>query len=298
MSITFTTLAVPPFWEKQTILLVKSLRVFGGDLSDCPVVVLTLQGRPLPEESEEKLRALGVELAEFEMDEEARKFPLAVVPYGAAAAEKEVKTGIMAWMLPDSVILNPPYDFELAAGKKLGCRPVHHQNVGSTFSEPPDDFWSQIYAHCEVPEERIYRMVTCYREVIRPYFNAGLLVSRAEEGLMQNWLEVFQSTYQHPDFVPFYEQQKYAIFMHQAVLTGVILNRYTQDEIAELPEMYNYPLHMHDGYPDAGRIYQMEDLVSARFENTKVLSEFLNALDITDKQSRWLEGILTEFGER
>jgi len=33
MQISFATLAIPPFWEKEAVLLVESLRTFGGRLA-------------------------------------------------------------------------------------------------------------------------------------------------------------------------------------------------------------------------------------------------------------------------
>lgn len=286
MSITFSTIVIPPFWEKETLLLVESLREYGGHLADQPFLVLTLQGKSLSPEAQQKLEDLNVTLAAFEMDEEAKKFPLAVVTYGAAAVEKTVleagaknKTDLLAWLLPDTLILNPPDDFTLAETASIGYRPVHHQNIGSSYGQPVDAFWQQIYIHCQVPDEHIFQMETCYRESVRPYFNAGMLVCRPQAGLMQDWLETFQRTYRHPDFAPFFEQQKYAIFMHQAVLAGVLMNRYRQDQLQELPESYNYPLHMHTGYPEGSRIQNLEDLNTARYENTKELAEYLQVFD-------------------
>jgi len=297
MSITFSTITIPPFWEKETLLLVESLRELGGFLSQQPFTVLTLQGNSLSPAAQQKLKDLDVTLGEFEMDEEARKFPLAVVPYGAAAAEKAAlnatagtKPDLQVWLLPDTLIFNPPEHFALPEKASVGYRPVHHQNVGSSFGQPADAFWQQIYTHCQVPGERIFRMDTCYRESVRPYFNAGMLICRPQERLMQAWLETFQGTYRHPDFTPFFKEQKYAVFMHQAVLAGVLLNQYRQDQLTELPESYNYPLHLHTGYPEKFRIQALEELHTARYENTKELAEYLQMFDYS--KADWLKNKL------
>lgn len=301
MTISFATLAIPPFWENETTLLVASLRTYGGPYANQPIVVFTLRNQPLPPITEEKLRGMGAEIVEFEMAEKAKDFPLAVVPFGAAAAEaaaaaeKAVNTQLLAWLLPDTIFLNPPLSFEMANTKKLGYRPVHHQNIGSPLSQSPDAFWQQIYTHCQVPDSRIFMMETCFREGIRPYFNAGMLITRPEERLMHAWLDAFQSTYQHPDFKPFYGDWKYAIFMHQAVLSGVILNRYEQEDLLKLPEMYNYPLHMHKDYPKVRRIRRLGDLKTARYENIKVLHKILNYFDFEDEQKNWLENMITQY---
>ena len=294
MDITFATLLIPPYWEKETLILAESLRTLGGPLSKQPLIVLHLPDKPPPPDTAAQLHTLDAELRPFELDTDAQGFPLAVIPFGAAAAEKAAQTELLAWLLPDTFILNPPLNFELSDQQKLGCRPVHHQNIGSDFNQPPDAFWQLIFSHCQVPQERIFRMETCYREVVRPYLNAGMLVCRPQDGLLQTWLEIFRQTYQHPDFTPFYSEQKYAIFMHQAVLSGVVLNRYLQDQIAELPESYNYPLHMHDDYPSGGRISRLGELHTARFENNQLLAKSLVLFE-TDPQKDWIKDKLAKF---
>lgn len=296
MKISFATLAIPPAWAQETLLLVESLRTFGGPFADAPVSVWTLPGRPLPTATAEKLRTQRAELHEFEMDAAARKFPLAVIPFGAAAAEAHhaQKDDILVWLLPDTLILQPPEAFHLPEGKRLGYRPVHHQNVGSPAENPPDTFWKQIYQHCEVPEAHIFPMQTCYRETVRPYFNAGILAVRPEDGLCQAWLETFRHTYSHPDFTPFYEQVKFAIFMHQAVLSGVILQKFTPSQLAELPENYNYPLHMHPDYPPAGQAAALEAITTARYESVGELPGFLKTVPVSDSLQKWLSELLPQ----
>lgn len=290
--ITFASLAIPPFWENESTLLVESLRMFGGALAKQPFHMLTIKGKPLKKKTLKTLSDFGVETAEFEMDEESLNFPLALVAHGAAAAEKRAQghTSLLVWLLPDTLILNEPGALQLPAHTQLGYRPVHHQNIGSTYSQPPDAFWQQIYRHCDVREERLFRMETCYREAIRPYFNAGILVTRPENGIMTDWLETFQRTFQHPDFVPFFKQRKYAIFMHQAVLVGVILNRVLRDQLLELPESYNYPLHMHQNYPTQGQPTSLNQLITARYERRKLLPKFFETIEIDPHLLDWLGG--------
>jgi hypothetical protein len=291
MTIAFATLAIPPVWVSETILLVESLRTFGGNLAEQTVLILTLKGKPLSKKAVKLLEGWDVEWAEFEMNEEAHKFPLATVAHGAAAAESALhgRTELLTWLLPDTLILNEPSDFLLPAHHQLGYRPVHHQNIGSGYNQPPDSFWQQIYQHCAVPEERIFQMETCYREEVRPYFNAGILVTRPEKGILTSWLETFQKTFRHPDFVQFFSQRKYAIFMHQAILAGVVLNKVSTDQMTELPENFNYPLHMHLNYPQTWRPYSLNQLVTVRYERTRHLPGFLNNIQVGPPLSQWLK---------
>ncbi len=291
MTTTFATLAIPPFWQKETMLLVKTLRKFGGPFADSSVLVLTRQEKPLSSRSMKQFEDLNVVWGKFRIEEEAENFPLSVVPFAAAAAEQNLagKADQLIWLLPDTLILNPPVDFSLNKTHRLAYRPVHHKNIGSDFNKPPDDFWQKIYQHCNVPEAHLFNMETCYRETVRPYFNAGILGTRPEDGVMSAWLDTFQRTYRHPDFVPFFKTRKYALFMHQAVLSGAIMNKYLPDQITELAESYNYPLHMHKKYPQQGRAESLNQLITVRYEKTRLLPKFLSQIQVDPPLSDWLK---------
>ena len=291
MTITFVSLTIAPYWEKEAVFLIESLRVFGGKYANSPVVIFSLTEKPLAKKTLKKLEELEAETVEFEMDPASLNFPLAVVVHGAAAAERYIKSSsdIFVWLLPDTLILNQPTAFLLSSDRKLGYRPVHHQNIGSNYNQPLDSFWQRIYQHCSVPQEHIFRMETCYREVVRPYFNAGILVTRPEDGLMNDWLEAFQRTFQHPDFTPFFKQRKYAIFMHQAILAGVVLKKYAPIQLESLPESYNYPLHMHKDYPEPERAKKLNQLVTVRYEELPLLKRFLNQIQVEPPQKEWFE---------
>lgn len=281
MKIHFATLALPPYWEAETVLLARSLRKKGGGFAQVPLTVLTLEERPFPEKSKQLLRELDVETSSFTARDEAKKFPLGILSYAAGAAETTLsdRAELLVWLLPDTLILQPPIHFALTPDKKLAYRPVHHKNIGSDFNRPPDKFWDLVYQHTEVPQERLFQMITCYGEAVRPYFNAGILVIDPREGLLKKWATEFDRTFQHPDFTPFFDEPRYAIFMHQAILSGVLLNGLTAAEMSELPESYNYPLHMHVDYPASGRAAGLSDLVTARYEKTDDLTAFLESFE-------------------
>ncbi len=281
MKIHFATLISRRYWTRETILQVKSLRTFGGEFANQPVTAFIPKGQSLSPETETEIGQLGIQVAEYTFPEAAGNFPLGFIPFGAAAAEAHLakQCELLAWLLPDTLILAPPTGFALPDEKTLAYRPVHHQNVGSSFNQPPDAFWEKVYHYTDVPEGRLFRMMTCYQEEVRPYFNAGIIAVRPRSGILRQWAKVFERTFQHPDFTPFYEDQRYAIFMHQAILSGVILHLLSQEELVCLPESYNYPLHMHTGYPAAGKITRLADQITARYENTLELPEFIKPFE-------------------
>ncbi len=289
----FCTLAVAPFWLEQPYLFVESLRAFGGALAGAPFTILNPDNtRPLPDTFRSKVASLDAGIKSFEVDESALKFPLGLVPYAAAAAEQLTigNAEILAFILPDTLILQPPTALLLEPGKRLCYRQVHHSNIGSSIQEAPDAFWSLIYKHCEVPEDRIFPMPTCTRDkTLRPYINAGFLVVRPEDGVLADWLAAFQRTYQHADFLPFFKEQRYAIFMHQAVLAGVMMREYAHSQLQEAPDTVNYPAHLHHEMPLDLRPARLNDLITCRYENLKELAERLPQIGVEPPLKEWLE---------
>jgi hypothetical protein len=290
--ISFVTLAASPYWVSQTVLLAESLRAFGGDLAQSRLSVL-IPNRidPLPQDIIEQLKTLRVEIIQIEVDEQALNFPLGLLPFAAAVAERHTRGKVeqLAWVLPDTLFISAPVDFLLPPEKQLAYRPVHHANIGSDYHHPPDEYWSAVLEHCQVPEAHIFPMQTCTRDkILRPYINAGVLVTRPESGFLENWKQSFQSAYQNKTFLHFLADQRRAIFLHQAVLSGVMMKKFIQDDLLELPESVNYPLHLHDEYPEKFRPDSLNQLITARYETLKELLEALECLTVEPSLNVWL----------
>jgi hypothetical protein len=133
-------------------------------------------------------------------------------------------------------------------------------------------------------------MATCTRDkTLRPYINAGMLVVRPEQGFMQAWMQSFRSAYQHEDFQPLLQDQRNAIFLHQAVVSGMMMHRYAQDEFEVLPEAVNYPLHLHDEYPVEHRPKTLNQLITCRYENFDELGKGMKKILVEDPLDKWIE---------
>jgi len=119
-----------------------------------------------------------------------------------------------------------------------------------------------------VPEDRLFSMVPHVDDVtIRPYVNAGHLVVRPERGLLRAWRDAFFRVYHTDEFEGFYRaDERYVVFVHQAILAGVLLAGLEQAEMQELPGTYNYPLHLYAEDRTSRRPARLEELVTCRYE--------------------------------
>jgi len=194
--------------ETGALLLAESIRAFAGSLSQTPIwFFMPKTEKQLSTTAKERLLALGVSLIPLDIDKEILSFPFTGKAQAAALAESMASgnTDFLAWLDTNTVVIQEPKDFLLQNDKSLGYRPVHHTLVGSRYNEPLDAFWTSLYRYCNVPEERIFPMMTHVDgTVIRPYFNAGLLVTRPEKRLFQIWRDTFFKVYQKPSFQKFY----------------------------------------------------------------------------------------------
>jgi hypothetical protein len=275
--------------DRRVPILAASIRTYAGALSDYPIWVLVAeQEDAIPAKTRNRLSDLGVRLVPFTIDSTVREFPFATLVRAAAFAESQAagKTELLAWMLADTIVINEPKHFLLDEDKNLGYRPVHHTLIGSIYEEPIDSFWELVYSKCNVHEDRIFPMRTHVdHNTIRPYFNAGFLIAKPENGLLQSWWNRFQKLYLDPDFEDCYKKNRlYIIFIHQAVLAGVVLSDMELKELQELPFSYNYPLHLYSDSPEEHRPQYIGDLVTARYEEPETLEN----VPIEEPLKSWL----------
>ncbi len=283
----------------ETQIFVASIRQFAGTLSESPIwMFVPKQEKEIPQNLKERFLSLNVQIIPFSVNHEYRKFPFASYVFATATAESfaKVKTEILAWLLPDTLIVNPPTHFLLPRDKTLGYRPVHHTLIGSIFSEPIDPFWDLIYHKCNVTENKIFPMRTHVdHNILRPYFNAGFLIVRPEKGILQSWWKCFQESYSDSEFNKFYQKdERYSIFMHQAILAGIILSMLEKEELQELPFGYNYPVHLYHESPEEYRPSKINDLITARYEEV----EWLNKVPISEPLKSWLTDHVESFSKK
>jgi hypothetical protein len=279
--------------EGRALLLAESIRAFAGSLSKSAIWYFAIENRSrLSESTGDKLLDLGVTLKNCTVPSEILGFPLAVLPFTAALAESVAsdRTEFLAWLSSDTLVLQEPKEFLLQDNKTVGVRPVHHTLVGSRYEEPLDPFWTQIYRYFDVPQEHVFPMTAHVDGVrIRPYFNAGHLVVRPERGLLRAWHDSFLEVYQLPAFREFYRRDgRYATFIHQAVLAGMILAALPPEEIQVLPSVYNYPLHLYTKDVTDSRPSSLEELVTFRYESFFEDPEWDKKIPAGEPLKRWI----------
>jgi hypothetical protein len=277
--------------ELNALLFVESIREFGGDLSQAPIWCYVSENDvQISSKVKDRVLALDVLLLPFK---ESQRFPFVGHAQAASLAESraEGEADILVWSATNTVFLQEPGEFLLQDGKSLGYRPVHHALIGSRFNEPLDPFWSEIYEQCNVPEIRIFPMKTHVEETeIRPYFNAGCLATRPEEGLFRRYYESFLGIYQKSEFKEFYKKdERYMIFIHQAVLSGIILSELENRKLVQLSPSYNYPMHLYDEDTTKDQPSSIENVITFRHEGFHADPDWEKKIPAGNQLKNWIK---------
>ncbi len=285
--------------EASTRLLVESIRAFAGSLSDVDIwCFMPESGKDLSPKTRSKVDELDVRLIPFEIKSEISSFPFTRHAQAAALAESKLlgKSKLVAWIAPNTLVLQDPRMFLLKDDISLGYRPVHHKLLGLNCDEPLDAFWSAVYDFCNVPDDRVFAMKPQIENLaMRPYFNAGCIIVKPEMSLLQSWRDTFLQVYQEPVFKKLYQKDsRYVIFMHQAILSGVILSRMKNDEIEELPANYNYPLHLYFEDVTEHRPDSLEECVTIRHEGFYQNPEWISKMPANRELKEWIADILAQ----
>ncbi|MEW6187201.1 MAG: hypothetical protein AB1585_15820 [Thermodesulfobacteriota bacterium] len=257
--------------EAESLLLVKSIRQFGGRWRNNPIwVMIPNRIETLSPLTRQSLEAFEARLLPFEVKAETLAFLYGGKVVAAAAAETlaEDQTDLLVWMDSDTVFLKEPAEFFLKDGENLGCCPVMLKNISSLSEEPLNPFWEKVFKGCRTLPENIFSLETLVDAVrIRAQFNAGMLAVRPEKALLRSWRDDFLRLYQLPHWEPYFlENFLYKIFIHQAILAGTILARLKPSEIHYFSRRVNYPLFLHDRYPLEHRPPGLNGLTSFRYD--------------------------------
>lgn len=292
-AISFACLVTAGEVEGQVLLLARSIRAFAGSYASATIQALyPAESGALSPDTVAELNNLGVQLRPFAIERAALTFPFGAKVFAAAAAEVQAigRSDLLVWLDSDAIVLQEPAELVIGDQELLGYRPVDHTLIASRFEEKIDEFWQLIYLECAVPDRRIFPMTTSVDQVlIRPYFNAGMLVIRPGLGLLGQWADTFARLYRSPLFSPFYRQnQLYQIFFHQAVLAGLILSVLALEALHLLPHLVNYPLHMHAGYPAENRPGSMNELITCRYDMAFDSADWRETIIINEPLNSWL----------
>jgi len=225
--------------EYSAAMLVNSIRRWAGEYADGRIYAVLAD----PERTGFRVKKENVIFVPLTLSDSIRSYPFAAKVEEMTAG----KIGTLVWLDPETLILGPPREYDLKKGSAAAVAPVALINTGQAESEPVDAYWGPIYKRCGLDLGKLFPVETfvdCKK--IRAWLNCGMFSVRPERGLFQEWAEILD------EFLADGEYQRTAItdgihrtFLHQAVISTLIVSRLERREIHMLPRGYNYPLFCH-----------------------------------------------------
>lgn len=178
--------------EAQAVLLVESLRRFGGAYANCPVYAISPRpARQIGAACAAALTALGAQTITLDL------FPLneAYGPIGRMAAcawaEQNLTSEVIVGLDDDLFFARPP-DFDLT-GCDFFARPVDTKGICTTGpNDPADAYWHQIAQLAGVHYDEIPTVETTVHQIrVKASYNGGMIAVRRALGLFQKTQEIF-----------------------------------------------------------------------------------------------------------
>ncbi len=271
-------------------LLIDSIRSFGGALSECPIWLFEANPSQVPcDDFENK----AVRVLPLTLPDPVRHYAvyLAHKVYACAQAEELAtpKVQSLIWLSPPCLILKPPVLFDLAGSFDAAVRPVHIKNVGNLAGEPVDAFWKGVYQAVGVCD--IQSTVESFVDVrhIRAYFNSAAFSVNPSAGLFRRWSECFEALVRDQEFQSGpCQDERHRLFLHQAVLSALIVTMLDPERIRTLPPDYGYPYNLHQDVPQDRRATALDDLVCAIYEERSVDPHVMDDIEVNEPLRSWL----------
>lgn len=280
----------PGVTTREATLLAKNLVRFSGHFNECLHWIFELPTT----QSDAKIVPSNPNFIRFvpTIPAEIGDFPFAQKVFIAAEAEtlaEEALAPQLVWMDTDTLVMKEPQALILKEHVKIAIAPVHIQNISSRLDQPADGFWQFIYSFCHVSKNHFFPMTSVVDKIqIRPHFNAGLISVNPQKGILRKWRDNFAGIYQDSRMLEFFQQDdRYRIYLHQAVLAATILNMCERAEIKLLPNEYNFPLHLINRMDEKSKPASLNELVTARYDDLDD-SGWPTALPVKEPFKSWL----------
>ncbi|NTV80317.1 MAG: hypothetical protein HGA24_02720 [Candidatus Aminicenantes bacterium] len=277
LPLAFVTYVHQPYQESAARALIECIRTWGGEYRGSPVYVVVTDPGYLTRGLEDKT----VMRVPLEVGEPVRSFPYAVKARAAAAVEGLVagKVRSLAWFDPETLLFGPPKEMDLEEGIAAVVAPVQFINTGQPPEASVDAYWGGIYGRVGLDPAKVFTVETRVdRRTVRAYLNCGMLAVRPEKGLFREWAKVQDELLGDTGYMKAaITDPIHRTFLHQAVITSIIVARLKRGEIRFFSAAYNYPLYCHgvDFTPGTGRTYRvpadmrpakLNDLVTVFYE--------------------------------
>lgn len=267
-------------------LLVESIRSFGGDLSQCPVWIFAthpVAAGHLPLENGH--------IFPLAVPENVAHYFFADKVFACAQAEAMAGPGVqsLVWIDPECLVVQPPALFDLGTLWDTAVRPVHIKNVGLAPEEPLNLFWQKVYGAVGLDDVQLMVETFVGQETIRAYFNTHAFAINPARRLLGRWFDCFAQLVEDQGYqTAACQDVRHQIFLHQAVLSALLVAAINEPRLRILPPTYNYPYNLHHTVPAPRRAHTLSELVCFTYEARSVHPDAVTDIQLDEPLCHWL----------
>jgi hypothetical protein len=290
VTIAFLTCVERGRLESETLLLVESLRRWGGGLSDAPVYSFAPRpGQHPAAGTVARLGELGVQHVDEPLNERHPELPNCNKVYACEWAERELDHDVLVFVDSDTVFLAEPTDLAAPGDWLVATRPVSNRNVGSGGEGDKNErSWQEVYEALGVTA-RPWVETALGGHRIRAYYNTGLIATRREAAVYGRWRDALDRLLDGG-----FRLRKMRGQTDQVVFAAAVAD--LADRVTILPDSYNYPIAKRYKMSPAVAALGLDDLTHIhlhRWAHKPGLLEALDPpLDAASERYRWLESRL------
>jgi hypothetical protein len=284
----FFTIVRSPESKRNVQFLLKSLQAFGGAMRNHPVLIFQIHP---DKEAELDFGGENVHVIPVNEDRALRHYWFGEKVYICSLAEEMVQGHVrsLVWLGAQCLILHPPVQLDLENSHDAAFRPVHIKNIGLAVDDPLDSFWRAVYDAVGIDDCPYAIRSFVDGHTIRAYFNTHLFSVNPSFGILQTWLDHFREMVSDLDFQSGpCNDQEHQIFLHQAILSALIVKMLDWERVRILPNEYSYPLHLHLDVPLHLRPASLNSQVCPVYEGIYQHPATLNELEVHEPLSTWI----------
>jgi hypothetical protein len=296
-TVAFIICTEPPF-ERQSVLLVRSIRRFAGSLSTAPIYSFSPRGcEALSSLATTEFSRLAVEHSDTILNPNYTSYGVYNKPFVCAYAERHIDADVLMFLDSDKVIFNEPCALVITTDYIAAAQPVGEVNIGvnTLHGGQNQEYWRELYRLCGVKTPSVVRTSVTGCEILA-YYNSGMISARPQDRVWSRWADNFVRV------VGTGLQPSDPFFTEQSVFSATLSSM--DKPVAVLPSSYNYHLPAHHVLSNGKRVRRFEELVSIHyhcvFERGNWLP-FLTRLPLFERDSlryHWLVENLIELNEK
>lgn len=199
--------------EFQTTRLVRSIRKWGGEYANSPILAVTpRKGCPLHSETVRLLKESNVQHVQRNVEDPYRWFGYLNKAKALEIAETEAQTDQIVWVDSDVMIIDQPDDLILEAGIDIAACPTSKTVATQGPSDPNEAYWQAMCDLFNISLDQLGWTTTVDKnQKIRGYYNSGVLPFRRGlgfgSGYRQTNMKALLDGPVHPEAGIFYTDQ-------------------------------------------------------------------------------------------